>query len=348
MLLLHFRNHTITVGDAEADVDGILITLDVTEAVVEEALENGCNLIVSHHPIIFSGLKQLTGKTYVERTVLAAIRHNIALFAIHTNLDNIREGVNRRIAEKLGLKNIRILAPKKGQLLKLVTFVPLPQKEAVTEALWEAGAGNIGNYDQCSFQIKGIGTFRPNDEANPFQGQRLEQEIASEVRLEVILPTYQKKAVIEALMRSHPYEEVAYYISELENDFQDTGSGMIGDLPEIMEPFPFLKQLKEQMELTHIRHTAPVRPFVKKVAVCGGSGSFLLEHAKRQQADVFISSDFKYHEFFNAENSLMIADIGHYESEVFTKELIYDILSKNFTNFALQLSKIVTNPISYL
>lgn len=343
-----YDNSGLLVGDAEADITGVLITLDVTEAVIAEALEAGCNLIIAHHPIIFSGLKGLTGKTYVERTVIAAIQNNIALYAIHTNLDNILAGVNRKIAEKLGLTNLRILAPKKSQLMKLVTFVPLPQKDAVTEALWEAGAGNIGNYDQCSFQIKGIGTFRPNDQANPFLGTAMEQELVTELRLEMILPAHRKHAVLRALKKSHPYEEAAYFLSPLENDFQDVGSGMIGDLPSIMEPFTFLEQLKIQMDLTHLRHTAPVGKFIQRVALCGGSGSFLLEQAKRAGADVFISADFKYHEFFDAENQLMIADIGHYESEVFTKELIYEILSKNFTNFALRLSKIVTNPISYL
>ncbi len=342
-----YDNSGLLTGDRDAEVTGVLITLDTTEEVVAEAVNKGCNMIVSHHPVIFRGLKSLTGKNYVERTVIDAIRNDIAVYAIHTNLDNIRSGVNHKIAQKLGLENTRILAPKKGELLKLVTFVPLPQLDAVTEALWKAGAGNIGNYDQCSFQLKGTGTFRPNEDATPTIGSAMEYEQVTEMRLEVILPASHESKVISALHESHPYEEVAYYLSTLNNINQDTGAGMIGDLPEIMEPSAFLKQLKNQMELSVIRHTTPAGKYVKRIAVCGGSGSFLLENAKRAGADVFITADIKYHEFFDAELKVMIADIGHYESEVFTKELIYDILSKKFTKFALQLSETVTNPISY-
>ncbi len=343
-----YDNSGLLTGDPSDEVTGALITLDTTEQVVQEAIDSGCNLIISHHPIIFKGLKSLTGKNYVERTVIMAIRHKIAIYAIHTNLDNVRQGVNMKIAEKIGLQKLSILSPKKGALRKLVTFVPLPQKDAVTEALWNAGAGNIGNYDQCSFQIKGTGTFRPNEEANPSIGTALQYEQVTEVRLEVLVPAVHEKNILNALKESHPYEEVAYYLSAVENENQDVGAGMIGELPEIMEPDAFLALLKNNMELTTIRHTKPVGKYVKKIAVCGGSGSFLLEQAKRSSADVFITADMKYHEFFDAEDALMIADIGHYESEVFTKELIYDILSKKFTKFALQLSRIVTNPISYL
>lgn len=342
-----YDNSGLLVGDPDTEITGVLITLDTVEDVVEEAVENGCNLIISHHPIIFRGLKSLTGKNYVERTVISAIRNNVAIYAIHTNLDNVSQGVNKKLAERIGLKNLRILAPKKGQLMKLVTFVPLPQKDAVTEALWNAGAGNIGNYDQCSFQLKGTGTFRPSEAANPAIGTSLTHEQVTEVRLEVILPAVREQAVIAALKESHPYEEVAFYLSSLENELQDIGSGMIGELPELMKPQDFLDDLKEKLDLSCIRHTRPAGEFVKKIAVCGGSGSFLLSHAIRAGADVFITADLKYHEFFDAEEKIMIADIGHYESEVATKELIYDILSKKFTNFALQLSKIVTNPISY-
>ncbi len=342
-----YDNSGLLTGSPEEEVTGVLITLDTTEEVVQEAVDKGCNMIISHHPIIFRGLKSLTGRNYVERTVIKAIQHNIAIYAIHTNLDNVVQGVNKKLADKIGLRNPRILQPKKGELMKLVTFVPLPQKDAVTEAIWQAGAGGVGNYDQCSFQLRGTGTFRPNENAKPALGTPLAHEQVTEVRLEVILPAHRQHQVLAALKESHPYEEVAYYLNMLENSNQETGAGIIGELPELMEPGKFLDHLKESLQLACIRHTPPAGKFVKKIAVCGGSGSFLIKRAKQAGADVFITADVKYHEFFDAENQVMIADIGHYESEVFTKELIYDTLSKKFTNFALQLSEIVTNPISY-
>jgi dinuclear metal center YbgI/SA1388 family protein len=341
-----YDNVGLLVGNPEKEVTGILVSLDCTEAVVEEAARRGCNLVVSHHPILFKGLKSLTGRTYVERTVLLAVQKEIALYAIHTNLDNVRTGVNARIAERIGLSQTRILAPRKGILTKLVTFVPQDHLEAVLEALHRAGAGQIGNYSNCSFEVQGTGRFTPGDSSNPNIGAPGSPEKVTEVRVEVLLPETREQAVMAALRQAHPYEEVAYYLTSLNNENQDVGSGLIGDLPKPMEPTTFLKHLKESMQAKVVRHTAPNGP-IKTVAVCGGAGSFLLGDAIRQHADAYVSADFKYHEFFDAEGKIMICDIGHYESEQFTKALLLEVLSEKFTTFASHFSETVTNPLSY-
>ncbi len=343
-----YDNAGLLVGSPDTAVYNVLITLDVTEAVVQEAIDKGCNLIIAHHPIVFKGLKKLNGRNYVERVIIQAIKNDIALYAIHTNLDNVHTGVNKMIADKIGLNNTAILAPKRTTLMKLVTFVPTDKTDAVLDALNQAGAGQIGDYKNCSFRTAGIGTFEPEKEANPTIGEVGKRVEVAEDRIEVILPAHKQYHVLNALAQAHPYEEVAYYLTKLENTDQETGAGMIGLLEEEMDGLEFLKQLKVRMGLNIIKHTAVFQRKVKKIAVCGGAGSFLLPEAIRQGADVFISSDFKYHEFFDAEGQIIIADIGHYESEVFTKNLIYSLLNKKFTNIALTLSEKVTNPISYL
>jgi dinuclear metal center YbgI/SA1388 family protein len=342
-----YDNAGLITGNEQDVVTGALITLDCTEAVVQEAIEKKCNLIIAHHPIIFKGLKQITGKNYVERTIIKAIKNDIAIYAIHTNLDSVSNGVNKKIADKLSLKNLRILQQKSGTLHKLVTFCPKAHSKSVIEAIHKAGAGNIGNYDHCNFVTEGTGSFRPNEVAEPFIGMNGVTESVTEDRIEVILPSHLKHKVLMALNSAHPYEEVAHYLSEISNQNQEVGAGMIGDLATEMDSNDFLKYLKDRMNLKVIRHTQPTKNKVKKIAICGGAGSFLLPAAIRQDADIFITGDFKYHEFFDAENHLMITDIGHYESEVFTKELIYDTISQKFAKFALNLSEINTNPISY-
>jgi dinuclear metal center YbgI/SA1388 family protein len=343
-----YDNSGLLVGDPQAEVTGILITLDCTEAVVHEAIESGCNLVVAHHPIVFKGLKKFTGANYVERTVMLAIRHDIALYAIHTNLDNVHTGVNRKIAAKIGLTNLRILAPRADTLQKLVTFIPEPDTEKVLAALHEAGAGQIGEYKNCSFRVAGTGTFQPTEAANPHIGQANRQEYVAETRAEVIFPAHRRGDLLAALRKSHPYEEVAYYITPLLNENQEVGAGMIGELATPVEPLVFLQGLKSSMNLKMLRHTAILPKNIQKVAVCGGAGSFLLPDAIGAGADVLVTADFKYHEFFDADGRIIVADIGHYESEVFTKELLQEVLMKKFHTFANIFSKTVTNPISYL
>ena len=343
-----YDNSGLLVGDPEMVVSGVVITLDCTENVIDEALEIGANVIVAHHPILFKPLKSLTGKDYVERTIIKSIKNGVALIAVHTNLDNIKAGVNSTIVNKLRLQNLEILQPIKGNLLKLVTYVPEAHAGTVLDALHAAGAGKMGHYTHCSFRSGGTGSFMPDEQANPFQGQANELEHANEDRLEVLVPAHLEIQVLKALRESHPYEEVAYYLLSTLNQNQDAGAGMVGKLPEAMDAHSFLESLKDLFHCKVVRHTAICREKIQKVAVCGGSGSFLLKKAISSGADVFISADFKYHDFFDADNRIIIADIGHYESEQFTKELLTGVLSKKFPSFAVTFSKIVTNPISYL
>lgn len=343
-----YDNSGLLVGSSKQLVTGILISLDCTEDVIEEALSNKCNLVVCHHPIIFGGLKRLTGNNYVERTVIKAIQHNIAIYAIHTNLDNtLHQGVNEKIAQIIGLKNLRILQPKTGFLKKLVTFIPKDYVQQVEHAIYRAGAGKIGNYSECGFSAEGLGSFKPNHEAKPFLGTAGERHYEKEVKIESIFETWNEQRIIDALLKAHPYEEVAYDILSLSNKHKQIGSGIIGEFDEPIDNESFLKLLKTNMELLMVKYTNSKTKSVKKVAICGGSGSFLLKSAMAQNADAFVSSDFKYHEFFDAEEKLMICDIGHYESEKFTKMLLNEIIVKNFTTFAVILSKTNTNPVNY-
>lgn len=343
-----YDNAGLITGSSSEEVKGILVSLDCTEEVVEEAIQSGCNFIVAHHPILFKGLKKLTDSTYVERTIIKAIKNDIAIYAIHTNLDNIHTGVNRKISEKIGLKQLKIVLPKNDTLSKLVTYIPKQHAETVISALYAAGAGQIGQYKNCSFQLQGVGTFMPTDLADPFLGEPNEQTFVDEVRVEMIFPTPLKNNLLKELFQVHPYEEVAYFILPLLNENQEVGSGMIGDLETAMEPLEFLLSLKDSMNLKLIRHTKLPSKKIQKIAVCGGSGSFLLQNAIKAGADVLVTADFKYHEFFDADNKIIIADIGHYESEVYTKELLKDVLMKKFHSFAINFSKTDTNPTSYL
>ena len=342
-----YDNSGLIVGNPSQEVTGVLVTLDCIEEIIDEAIAQNINLVVAHHPIVFSGIKKLNGKNYVERTVIKAVKHDIAIYAIHTNLDNVIHGVNHKISSKLGLENVKILSPKKNTLLKLTTFVPNEHKNDVLAALSEAGAGNIGNYEECSFQLEGQGTFKPNAKANPHIGEQGKLEHVAETRIEVILPFHLKGRVLNAMRQAHPYEEVAYYLNQLDNTNQEVGSGMVGKLPEALSLTEFLDYLKTRMELSCIRHTKLLDKKIQKVALCGGAGSFLLRAAKSAKADVFITGDFKYHEFFDAEDQIIIADIGHFESEKFTRELLYDLLVEAFPKVKTTISKVDTNPVNY-
>lgn len=342
-----YDNCGLLVGNNQQHITGALLCLDCIEATIDEALQKNCNLIIAHHPIIFGGIKKLNGSNYVERTIIKAIQHNIAIYACHTNLDNVKLGVNKKIADKLGLINQQILSPKKLLLKKLVTFVPASHLEIVRQHLFTAGAGNIGNYSQCSFTNEGVGSFKPNELANPFLGTKGELSLEKETRLEVIFETANSQAILSALYKNHPYEEVAYDVYQLENQHQNIGSGMVGELEKPISEKEFLEYLTKIFGLKTLKHTAFLNKIIKKVALCGGSGSFLLKNAINSKSDIYISSDFKYHEFFDAENRILIADIGHYESEQFTPEIFYEIISKKFPTFASYLTETNTNPVNY-
>lgn len=343
-----YDNSGLIVGHSDTEVERVLVSLDCTEAIVDEAIEKGCGLIIAHHPIVFVGLKKFNGTDYVQRTVIKAIKNDIAIYAIHTNLDNVLPGVNAEIGKRLGLENLRILAGKDNLLCKLVVFVPELHLDSVRSAIWEAGAGAIGNYSECSFSVGGEGTFNPNGDSNPFVGEKGSLHSESERRLEVILPKRQEKRVLKALLESHPYEEVAYDLYSLSNEFKEVGAGMVGELSEPMDTELFLKSLKEIIQTPVVRHTKVLKSKVQRIAFCGGAGSFLLGAAKGAGADIFITGDYKYHQFFDAEEDIVIADVGHYESEQFTKVLIKELLNQKFAKFAVLLSEVNTNPINYL
>lgn len=342
-----YDNAGLIVGRPDQEVSQALISLDCTEAVVDEAIIHNCQIIISHHPIVFRGLKKFNSKTYVERVVEKAIRNNIALYAIHTNLDNVLPGVNAKICATLGLQNCRILAPKHNLLKKLITYVPHSHADAVRDALFEAGAGHIGNYSEVSFNANGTGTFKANENATPFVGETGKRHREEEIRVETIYPAIAESKILMALILAHPYEEVAYDLYPMTNQNQQVGSGMVGELEQPMDEETFLYHIKEKMHTHVIRHTAFTGKHIKKIAVCGGAGSFLLNYAIGAGADVFITADYKYHEFFDAEGKLMIADIGHFESEQFTQQLLYEIIKKKFSNFAVRLTEVNTNPVKY-
>ncbi len=342
-----YDNSGLLYGNPKRQISKALISLDCTEEVVKEAIKNKCDLIISHHPLIFGGINSLTGKNYVERTLVKAIQKDVALYAIHTNLDNVKAGVNAKIAEKLGMEDCQILKPKAGILKKLITYCPVNKAEKVRAAIFKAGAGEISKYSECSFNSEGYGTFKGNEGAEPVVGIKGKQNKEPEIKIESVFPKHAEKKILMELFRSHPYEEVAYDIIPLENQQSIIGSGMIGVLHKELDEIAFLKKVKANMGCTNIRHTALREKKVKKVAVCGGSGSSLLDAAIRSQADFFITSDYKYHQFFDAEGKIVIADIGHYESEQYTKDLLYDLINKKFPKFAIRLSEINTNPVNY-
>jgi len=343
-----YDNSGLLIGAPQAPLKGILVTLEVTPEIVDEACQKGLNLIVSHHPIIFSGLKKITGKTDVEKVVVKAIKNDIAIYSAHTNLDSVIGGVNSKIGEKLGLTNLKFLKPLDGELIKLVVFVPTNEAEVVRSAMFKAGAGHIGNYDCCSFNLKGEGTFRAGEGAKPFVGELNELHHEPEVRIEVILPKVLLSKVIREMIAAHPYEEVAYDIYPLLNTYNNVGMGMIGELAEPLSEKEFLEKVKNDFGLKSIRHTPFLKKNIKKVAFCGGSGAFLINNAIASGADIFITGDVKYHQFFDAEGKIVIADIGHFESEQFTIDIFYEYLLKNLSKFAVLKSEINTNPINYI
>lgn len=343
-----YDNSGLLVGEPLTNVRGALICLDITNAVIEEAIQLDCNLIISHHPLIFNGIKRLTAQDEVQRCVVKAIRNNIAIYAAHTNLDNVTTGVNGKIAEKLELVDCRILSPVSESLCKLITFVPKLLVHKVREALFEAGAGTIGNYDSCSFNSEGYGSFRAGENTHPFVGELHSIHYEPEIKIEVIVPRFRISAVLNALKAAHPYEEPAYDIVPLLNKWDQTGAGIVGNLKSEVKLDDFLHQLKSVFNIPSIRYTQPVKQNIRRIAVCGGSGSFLIQDAKNARADVFITADVNYHKFMEADGQLVIVDAGHYETEQYTKELMYEIISKKFPTFALHISKVTTNPILYL
>ena len=342
-----FDNVGLLVGDRNREVSGILVTLDTLESVVDEAIASDCNLIVSFHPIIFGGLKKLTGSNYVERTVIKAIQNDIAIYSMHTALDNVQNGVNGKICEVLGIRNPKILIPKPGAIEKLVTYVPVADAETLKAALFDAGAGDIGKYSDCSFSVEGVGSYKAGEEANPAKGEIGKVHREAEMQLNLVYSKKDRAKILKALFENHPYEEVAYELYGLQNTDQTYGIGMVGELASPVSEQDFFNILKEKMKVSLIRHSALLNRPVQKIAVLGGSGAFAIAAAKASGAQLFVTADIKYHEFYKAEGQIVIADIGHYETEQFTKNLLVDYLREKIPNFAIRLSESKTNPITY-
>jgi dinuclear metal center YbgI/SA1388 family protein len=343
-----YDNSGLQVGTPEKEIKSALITLDVTPVVLDEAVGKGCDLIVSHHPVIFNGIKRITGSTFTEKILQKAIKEDIAIYSAHTNLDVISTGVSMKMAEKLNLQELRVLSPLKDRLLKLVTFIPEDYFKKVTSALFEAGAGVTGGYDQCGFNTSGEGSFRPGEKSSPFVGNRGELNFEKEIRFETILFSHLKDKVVKALLKTHPYEEVAYDIYKLENTNTREGMGCVGELSEPLASGHFLQIIASVLNARGIRYSKPLDKMVKRVALCGGSGFSLLNAAISSGADAFITSDIKYHNFFDAEDKILLVDAGHFESEIFSTEILYDLIIKKFPKFAVRFSETNTNPINYL
>lgn len=343
----NYDNSGLITGDAGWNCKGIICSLDVTEEIVKEAVEKNCNLIVAHHPVIFRGLKNINGKNYVEKTIIAAIKNDIAIYAIHTNLDNVINGVNGKVATLLGLKNISVLSMKESSLKKLFTFVPLNKAEQVRNAIFSAGGGHIGNYSECSFNAEGIGTFKAGKGTDPYVGNIGERHEEKELKVEVVFPGFLENKIVAAMKDAHPYEEVAYDVVVLSNQHPGLGSGVVGELPEATDEKGFLEKLKSVFRLEAIKHTSLRNKPVKRIAFCGGSGSFLISRALSAQADVFVTADVKYHDFFEADGKILIMDIGHYESEQFTIDLLAEHLEQKFPTFAVLKTEVKTNPVHY-
>ena len=343
-----YDNAGLITGSGSWECSGVLTTLDATEEVVKEAIGRGCNLIVAHHPILFRGLKRLNGANYIERAVIAAVKGDVAIYAIHTNLDNVVSGgVNGRIAERLGIVGGRPLQPLEGVLQKLFCFVPVDHLEAVRSAIFSAGAGHIGRYSECGFAVEGAGTFMAGEGTQPFVGQQGSRHTEKEARLEVVVPVHLSAKVVKAMIDAHPYEEVAYDLVSLANTRKELGSGLIGELKEEMTEIAFLDRIRAVFGLAVVRHTRLTGYPVKRVAVCGGAGSFLISKALLAGANFYITSDVKYHEFFDANDGMVIADVGHFESEQFTVDLLFEVLREKFRNFAVLKSDVKTNPVNY-
>jgi dinuclear metal center YbgI/SA1388 family protein len=342
-----YDNAALITGEPDRECTGIICSLDATEEVIQEAISQKCNMVVSHHPIVFRGLKKLSGNSYVERAVILAIKNDIALYAIHTNLDNVHTGVNAKIAVALGLQKLSTMVPRSGTLMKLYTFVPAAQAEKLRTALFNAGAGDIGNYSECSFNAEGEGTFKPGEGTDPFVGKKGERHVEKETRIELIFPFYREKQILAALKKAHPYEEVAFDIIALSNTHPGIGSGLIGELPKGIEGNEFLQKLKQAFQTPVIRHTViPAKP-IQRVAICGGAGSFLIPKALSAKTDAYVTGDIKYHEFFDADSKMLLCDIGHYESERFTIDLLQEVLAAKFPTFAVRKTTVNTNPVRY-
>jgi dinuclear metal center YbgI/SA1388 family protein len=345
-----YDNVGLLVGSPSTEVTGVLTCLEVTEEVLDEAIENGFNLIVAHHPILFKGIKRLTGKGYVEKILLKAIKADIGIIAVHTNIDNAENGVSYQLAELLGLQGIEVLQPIAGKLGMLTTFSPVAGVPKILDALFTAGAGHIGKYAECAFRLNGLGSFKPLEGSKPKVGKIDELSLVQEQRLELIYPIYLEKKIFEALKGNHEFEEVAYYCTPTNNIWRQIGAGAIG---ELITPEPLSKvldRIKKSLGIEHLRYSSPKKfetDLISKIAVGGGTCSFLIGPAKAAKADLLLTSDLKYHEWFEAEDALSLVDVGHYESEIHIAQHFANFIRKKMPNIAVRLTTVTTNPVKH-
>ena len=342
-----FDNVGLLCGRPEQELRGVLVCHDALESVVQEAIEKGCNCIVAFHPIIFSGLKSITGKSYVERAVMLALENKIAIIAVHTAWDNDFYGVNHGIAKALGLRHLQVLIPKKDALSQLRFFVPVEAAEQVRSAIFATGAGTIGQYADCSFNIHGTGTFLPLEKASPAYGEVGTWEQVSEMEVQILVENWQLPAAIQAMKDAHPYEEVAYYVTSLRNENHHAGLGQFGLLDEEMSAQEFLSECRAVFDVPVIRTSSHFTGRIRKVAVLGGSGASGISAAKKLGCDAYVSSDFKYHDFFQGDENFLLADVGHFESERFVSQQLADVISNILPTFAVLKSETKTNPVNY-
>ncbi|MBP5687674.1 MAG: Nif3-like dinuclear metal center hexameric protein [Muribaculaceae bacterium] len=340
-------NSGMQVGDQDSEVTGVVLCTDVREEIVDEAIERGANMIISHHPLLFRGLKKIVGRSYQERIVAKAIKNDITIYCAHTNMDSAVGGVNFKMAEKLGMTGVRVLDPQQGTQRKIVVFVPTEAVAMVEKAMCDAGAGRLGNYDNCTYSMNGEGHYRALDGAEPWAGKVGEKHSEPEVRLEVLVHKALCGRVVAAMIKAHPYEEPAFDIIALENGDKYAGLGVIGDV-EPQDARGFLEKVKNAFEVEAVRYSGNLDRQVRRVAMCGGAGADFIGLAMSQGADVYITGDMKYHEFQGNEERIILADIGHYESEHYTKEIFYDIISKKNPNFAVDFAKSEKNQVKYL
>ena len=340
-------NSGMQVGNPDSEVTGVLLCTDVREEILDEAIKRGSNLIISHHPLLFRGLKKIVGRTYQERIVALAIKHDITIYCAHTNMDCAVGGVNFKMAEKLGMKNVCVLDPQQGTQRKIVVFVPTEAVAEVEKAMCDAGAGRLGNYDNCSYSMSGEGHYRALDGAEPWAGKVGERHSEPEVRLEMLVHNALCGRVVAAMIKAHPYEEPAFDIIAIENGDKYAGLGVIGDV-EPQDARAFLEKVKNAFEVETLRYSGILDRNVRRIAMCGGAGAEFAGLAMSKGADVYITGDMKYHEFQGNEERIILVDIGHYESEHFTKEIFYDIISKKNPNFAVDFADTEKNQVNYL
>ena len=323
-----YDNCGLIVGDPKKTVKKVLLALDCTEQVIKEAKLKKADVIITHHPLMFSSINKLTANDYEGSLIIKLIKSDIALYAVHTNLDNSINGINKYLALKLGLKNLQILVGKEKTFKKIITFVPKAYSQKVITALSAAKAGNIGLYSHCAFVTEGSGCFKPEKGAKPFLGELSKINQVEEVKLEMVFASENQKMIENSLKKAHPYEQPAFDIIELANPNPDIGAGIYGDLPAQINTAEFLKLVKTKLNLSYIRQSNSAKKFISKVAICSGAGFFVFEQAKRLNVDALVTSEIKHHEFLAAENNILLCDIDHHEGEIAAVNILDQILQK--------------------